>query len=313
MELGVWLRSLGLAQYEAVFREYDIDVEVLPELTEADLAGLGISLGHRKRLLKAMRALQAEPAVAVPAIDSSHLAERRQITVMFCDLVGSTALSARLDPEDLREVIGSYQLTVADTVRRFDGFVAKYMGDGVLAYFGYPEAHEDDPEQAIRAALDLIAEISKHSAREPLRVRVGIATDLVVVGDLLGVGAAQEEAVVGETPNLAARLQAWAEASAVVISDSTRRQIGSLFEVVDLGLQSLKGFGEQRAWRVVAENRALSRFEALRSGTTPFIGRDEEIELLTRRWQQAKNGSGKVVLISGEAGVGKSRLTAALV
>ena len=230
-------------------------------------------------------------------------AERRQVTIMFCDLVGSTALSARLDPEDLREVIGRYHACVTQTVSRFDGFVAKYMGDGVLVYFGYPQAHEDDAEQAVRAGLVLVNAVGGLEAPGPLQVRIGIATGLVVVGDLIGAGSAQEPAIVGETPNLAARLQAVAEPNAIVIAESTRRLIGTQFELADLGPQSLKGFAEQqRAWRVVSENRALGRFEALRSGATPLVGREEEIELLLRRWARAKRGEGQVVLLAGEAG-----------
>ena len=240
-------------------------------------------------------------------------AERRQLTVMFCDLVGSTALSTRHDPEDLRELIGDYHRAVAETVGRFDGFVAKYMGDGVLIYFGYPQAHEDDAERAVRAGLAVIEAVGRLPAREDLSVRLGIATGLAVVGDLIGEGAAQERGVVGETPNLAARLQALAAPDTLVIADATRRQIGGLFDLEDLGPQALAGFAEpQPAWRVLGESGEVSRFEALRSGETPLVGREEEVELLVRRWQQAKSGEGRVVLISGEPGIGKSRLTAAL-
>ena len=240
-------------------------------------------------------------------------AERRQLTVMFCDLVGSTALSARLDPEDLREVIAAYHRAVAETVAGFDGFVAKYMGDGVLIYFGYPEAHEDDAERAVRAGLAVIDEVGRLVAPDRLNVRLGVASGLVVVGDLIGAGAAQERGVVGETPNLAARLQALAQPDTLVIAESTRRQIGGLFEIEDLGPQPLAGFAEpQHAWRVVGESGVLSRFEALRSDATPLVGRDEELDLLLRRWQQVKAGEGRVLLISGEPGIGKSRLTAAL-
>lgn len=321
-DIPSWLHSLGLAQYEAAFREHDIDPEVLPELTEGDLERLGISLGHRKRLLKAIRALQTEAPASVPttppvrplAPNAQPLAERRQLTVMFCDLVGSTELASRLDAEDLREVITRYQARVTETVTRFDGFVAKYMGDGVLAYFGYPNAHEDDAEQAVRAGLTLVNAVGELQAPPRLQVRLGIATGLVVVGDLIGAGSAQEQAVVGETPNLAARLQALAEPNSIVIADSTRRQTGAMFKVRDLGVHSLKGFAEpQLAWCVLSENRVLGRFEALRSGATPLVGRDEELELLLRRWAQAKAGSGRVVLISGEPGVGKSRVVETLV
>jgi class 3 adenylate cyclase len=249
-------------------------------------------------------------ASVLPRTDS---AERRQLTVMFCDLVGSTALSARHDPEDLREVIGTYQRCVADTVARFSGFVAKYMGDGVLIYFGYPEAHEEDAERAVRAGLAVIDAVGRLAASETLTVRLGVASGLVVVGDLIGAGAAQERGVVGETPNLAARLQALARPGTLFIAESTRRQIGGLFEMEDLGPQNLSGFAEaQRTWRVVGESGVLSRFEALRSEATPLVGRDEELDLLLRRWQHAKAGEGRVVLISGEPGIGKSRLTAEL-
>jgi class 3 adenylate cyclase len=250
---------------------------------------------------------------ASPLLAAGVEAERRQLTVMFCDLVGSTPLSTRFDPEDLREIVGTYHRCVTDTVARFAGFVAKYMGDGVLIYFGYPEAHEDDAERAARAGLAVIDAVGRLATQEPLNVRIGIATGLVVVGDLIGAGAAQERGVVGETPNLAARLQALARPGTLVVADGTRRQIGALFEIEDLGPQPLAGFAEpQPAWRVVGESGIVSRFEALRSGTTPLVGRDEELDLLLRRWQQAKSGEGRVVLVSGEPGIGKSRLTAAL-
>ena len=233
---------------------------------------------------------------------------------MFSDLVGSTALSARMDPEDLREVISAYQKCVAETVQRFGGFVAKYMGDGVLVYFGYPQAHEDDAERAVRAGLELIQAVGGLKSSAPLQTRVGIATGLVVVGDLIGSGAAQEQAVVGETPNLAARLQGIAEPNTVVIAESTRKLLGNLFDLQDLGAQDLKGIGGPvRAWAVLRPASVESRFEALHaSGLTELVGREEELELLLRRWSKAKTGEGQVVLLSGEAGIGKSRLTAAL-
>jgi len=317
MDVGGWLRGLGLGQYEALFRASDIDADILPELTEVDLEKLGVSLGHRKRLLRAISGLTVaatSPAPSASAGAKPHdAAERRQLTVMFCDLVGSTPLSTRYDPEDLREIVGAYHRCVADTVGRFGGFVARYMGDGVLVYFGYPEAHEDDAERAARAGLAVIDAVGRLSTPEPLNARIGIATGLVVVGDLIGAGAAQERGVVGETPNLAARLQALARPSTLVVADGTRRQIGTLFEIEDLGPQPLAGFAEpQPAWRVVGESGVVSRFEALRSGATPLVGRDEELDLLFRRWQQAKSGEGRVVLVSGEPGIGKSRLTAAL-
>jgi class 3 adenylate cyclase/tetratricopeptide (TPR) repeat protein len=319
MDVAEWLRGLGLEQYAPAFRDNDIDEEVLRRLTGEDLRELGVtSVGHRRRVLDAISALGgALPNVAVTAashnIPAQAEAERRQLTVMFCDLVGSTALSARFDPEDLREVIGAYHRCVADMVARFSGFVAKYMGDGVLIYFGYPEAHEDDAERAVRAGLAVIDAVGRLAAPEPLSVHLGIAGGLVVVGDLIGTGAAQERGVVGETPNFAARLQALAPPGTLVIAESTRRQIGALFEIEDLGPRQLAGFAEpQRAWRVVGESGVLSRFEALRSEATPLLGRDEELDLLLRRWRQAKAGEGRVVLVSGEPGIGKSRLGAAL-
>ena len=319
MDVAAWLQELDLERYVSAFRDNDIDAEVLLKLTADDLISIGVtSVGHRRKLLDAIAGLgmavpTAEVPVPTPGAPAQVEAERRQLTLMFCDLVGSTALSTRHDPEDLRELIGDYHRAVAETVDRFDGFVAKYMGDGVLIYFGYPQAHEDDAEQAVCAALAVIEAVGRLPAREDLRVRLGIATGLAVVGDLIGEGAAQERGVVGETPNLAARLQAVATPNTLVIAEATRRQIGELFDLEDLGPQQLAGFAKpQGAWRVLGESGEVSRFEALRSGETPLVGRDEEIELLRRRWEQAKSGEGRVVLISGEPGIGKSRLTAAL-
>ena len=259
MDVVVWLRSLGLGKYEAVFRENEIDETVLPSLTEEHLKQLGVTaLGHRLKLLEAIAALRNDASGKAPSADATTTssapsappedrAERRQVTVMFSDLVGSTALSARMDPEDLREVISAYQKCVAETVQRFGGFVAKYMGDGVLVYFGYPQAHEDDAERAVRAGLELVAAVGDLKTHAPLQTRVGIATGLVVVGDLIGSGASQEQAIVGETPNLAARLQGVAEPNSVVIAESTRKLLGNLFELEDLGAQDLKGIVRSRA------------------------------------------------------------------
>jgi class 3 adenylate cyclase len=315
------LRGLGLERYEASFRDNDIDPGVLPELTADDLIGLGVSsIGHRRKLLTAIGALRGGDTVEPAQTNSPAVlpagAERRQLTVMFCDLVGSTALSARLDPEDLREVIGAYHAVVAAEIARFGGYIAKYMGDGVLIYFGYPQAHEDDAERAVRAGLALATRIGAIEAETRLAARVGIATGLVVVGDLIGAGEAQERGVVGETPNLAARLQDLAPPDGVLIAEATRRLIGALFDYEDIGSVTLKGFAAPiRAWRVLGASKVESRFEALRGGAeqlTPMIGREEELELLLRRWEQAKQGQGRVVLLSGEPGIGKSRLTASL-
>jgi class 3 adenylate cyclase len=325
MDLGGWLHSLGLERYEAAFRENEIDETVLPSLTHETLKELGVTaIGHRLKLLDAIAALRtdgtktysADAAItsATPSAAPEDRAERRQVTVMFSDLVGSTALSARMDPEDLREVISAYQKCVAETVQRFGGFVAKYMGDGVLVYFGYPQAHEDDAERAVRAGLELIQAVGGLKSSASLQTRVGIATGLVVVGDLVGSGAAQEQTVVGETPNLAARLQGIAEPNSVAIAESTRKLLGNLFELQDLGAKNLKGIaGPVQAWAALRASSVESRFEALHAaGLTALVGREEELELLLRRWSRAKTGEGQVVLLSGEAGIGKSRLTAAL-
>jgi class 3 adenylate cyclase len=241
-------------------------------------------------------------------------AERRHLTVMFCDLVGSTALSARLDPEDMRELIRAYQECCTEVVARFDGNVAKYMGDGVLVYFGYPRAHEDAAERAVRASLAITEAVGMLKSHVQLQVRIGIATGLVVVGDLIGRGAAQEQAVVGETPNLAARLQALAEPDSIIIAESTYRLIAGVFDCEDLGFQHVKGFAKPvHMWRVTAETPAENRFEARHAtGMTPLIGREREIALLADCWRQAKEGEGQVVLLSGEPGIGKSRILRAL-
>jgi class 3 adenylate cyclase len=329
LPIADWLEKLGFGQYAQQFVENEITHSVLPDLTDADLKELGVSaLGHRRLLLRAIANLD-KTAAASPSAPSltaapseartaaapvEATAERRQVTVMFSDLVGSTALSARMDPEDLREVISGYQKCVAQTVQRFGGFVAKYMGDGVLVYFGYPQAHEDDAERAVRAGLELIQAVGGLNSGAPLQTRVGIATGLVVVGDLIGSGEAQERGIVGETPNLAARLQGIAEPNTVVIAEDTRRLLGNLFELEDLGPKDLKGIsGSVRSWAALRPASVASRFEALHAtGLTDLVGREEELQLLLRRWAQAKTGEGQVVLLSGEAGIGKSRLTASL-
>jgi class 3 adenylate cyclase/tetratricopeptide (TPR) repeat protein len=317
LDVATWLRGLGLGQYERAFLDQDIDGDVLLQLTADDLVAVGVaSVGHRRKLLAAIAALQ-EP---LPVHNDSPVAppreaERRQLTVLFCDLAGSTALSRRLDPEDMGGIIRAYHGSAAAVIERWGGHLAKYLGDGVLAYFGWPRAHEDDAERAVRAGLELAAAVGQIAADgEALAARIGIATGLVMVGEAIGKGAAQEEAVVGETPNLAARLQAEAAPGGVVIAEATRRLVGGLFELANLGPQRLKGFAEPlRAWRVEGEGRAEGRFEALRGARlTPLIGREHELELLLERWERACDGEGQVVLLAGEPGIGKSRLVRAL-
>jgi class 3 adenylate cyclase/tetratricopeptide (TPR) repeat protein len=321
-QIADWLKKLGMSEYAERFAENSIDdLSILRDLTDQDLKDVGVPLGHRRKMLRAIAELSgaapaAPQATAQPEPTPQDTAERRQLTVMFCDLVGSTALSVRLDPEDLRGIIGTYHRCCTEMVERNDGFVAKYMGDGVLAYFGYPKAHEHDAERAVQAGLALVKGVPTLTTAggSPLQVRIGIATGLVVVGDLIGAGAAQEQAVVGETPNLAARLQALAEPGTVVIAATTRRLTGGLFDYRDLGTTTLKGFAENvPAWQVLGASAIESRFEAMRTAVTPLVGRDEEIDLLLRRWEQAKGGDGCVVLISGEPGIGKSRIAQTVV
>ena len=324
MDLGAWLRDLGLERYEAAFRDNEIDATLLPNLTAEDLKDLGVTLvGHRRRLLDAIANLKAEAGIelsvaqplaegAARAAPAEVEAERRQLTVMFVDLVGSTALSRELDPEEMRDVIRRYQNTVAGEVTRFEGHVAKFMGDGVLVYFGWPRAHEDAAERAVRAGLAIAAAVDGLSTPKgsALAARVGIATGLVVVGDLIGEGRAQEEAVVGETPNLAARLQELATAGGVVVAESTARLLGRLFDWAELEVHDLKGYSDPvKAYSVVGESAAESRFEALHaSRLTAMVGREQEMGLLLDRWRLAKNGEGQVVQLVGEAGIGKSRI-----
>jgi class 3 adenylate cyclase len=315
LDIGLWLRGLGLQSYEEAFRTNGVDLDVLPRLTADDLKEIGVSaVGHRRKILDAVGELMAVLPEPVGRKGPDR-AERRQLTVMFCDLVGSTALSARLDPEDMQELLQAYHARVGDLVSKYGGFVAKYMGDGALIYFGYPQAHEDDAERAVHAGLTLIAGISELKVDgDSLNARVGIATGLVVVGDLLGVGEAQERGIAGETPNLAARLQELAEAGAVIIADNTRRLVGNLFELSPLAPCSLKGFAKPvGAWRVTGEGKAESRFEALHgTRVTGLVGREEELDLVLSRWRQTRAGGGHVALISGEPGIGKSRLVLAL-
>ena len=320
MDIAAWLRNLGLERYEPTFRESEITAEVLPDLTDADLRELGLPLGPRKMLLKAIAALHA-PARSMEEGPRHELyparqqAERRLLTVMFVDLAGSTALSTRLDPEDMRDVLRIYQNTVTGEVARVGGHVAKLMGDGVLAYFGWPRAHEDDAERAVQAGLAIVNAVGRLSspAGESLATRIGVATGLVVVGDLVGEGAAREEAVVGQTPNLAARLQEAAPPGSVVVADGTRRLLGKMFDLRELGALRLKGFAQPMSgFQVVREHLTSSRFEAQRSDRAlPMVGRDQELALVLERWQQAVTGEGQAMLLVGEAGIGKSRLVQA--
>ncbi len=320
MDVAAWLRALGLEQYEQAFHGNAVDARVLPRLTAEDLKEIGVAaVGHRRLLLEAIAAL-GEPKPSAISAPSERAArappERRQLTVMFADLVGSTALASRLDPEEMREVLRAYQDAVTGEVARYEGHVAKLMGDGVLCYFGWPRAHEDEAERAVRAGLSMVEAVDRLVAPggDTLSARVGIATGLVVVGDLAGQGAAEEDAVVGETPNLAARLQAVAEPASVVLAPSTRRLAGDLFEYADLGTHVLKGFAEPvRAWRALGPGCTVSRFEARGAeALMPLVGRDEELALLLRRWELAREGEGQVVLLAGEPGIGKSRLLRAL-
>jgi class 3 adenylate cyclase/tetratricopeptide (TPR) repeat protein len=322
--LQQWLEGVGLAQYAELFAQNNIDEEILPDLNEQDLEKLGISLGHRKRLLKAIaeyRSAEPQPPARIAAAwraagGASIKAERRHLTVLFCDLVGSTALSAHLDPEDLRKILHDFQNCCSDAIARYAGHVARLLGDGVLAYFGFPKAHEDDAERAINAALQIIERVSAITVPtgRRLEVRIGIATGLVVVGDLIGEGPAQEFALVGEAPNLAARLQSLAEPNQVLIAHQTRRLIGGLFDLVDLSDHTLRGFDRPvRVWSVLKRSAVTSRFEASRSPRlTPLVGRERELGLLEQRCAEASRGKGQVVAISGEPGIGKSRLIMAL-
>jgi class 3 adenylate cyclase/tetratricopeptide (TPR) repeat protein len=310
--LSDWLTAHGLGALDAVLEAQQIDLDILPDLTDDDLKGLGIALGQRRRLLKAIAAPSSQ-SEAPPAADS---AERRQLSVLFVDLVGSTALSARRDPEEMRQIVRRYQNAVAGEVARLDGYVAKFMGDGVLAYFGWPKAHEDEAERAVRAAMAAVAAVAelRTGDGEALAARAGIATGLVVVGDLIGHGAAQEADVIGATPNIASRLQDLAQPGQVVIADSTQKLVQSSFELLPLGLQPLKGLELPIAiFAVQRERSSDSRFEA-RAGRhlRPMVGRDQELVLLGERWAQVRSGEGQCVLLVGEAGIGKSRITRAL-
>ena len=319
-----WLEDIGLGRYAELFIEHRIDFDVLADLTEPDLAQLGVSLGDRKRLMRAITRLtggtgppadvSAQPAAGSSA-GAGREAERRQLTVMFCDMVGSTALSARMDPEDLHELIRRYQGACAEVIGRFDGHIGHYVGDGILVYFGFPRAHEDDPRRAVQAGLQIVEAVQalNAGADQPevkIAVRVGINTGLVVAGDI-GTGEFRDEmAVVGETPNVAARMQELAEPGTVLVGESTHRLVEGLFVFEELGARSVKGIDKPVAvFRVREASQAHSRFEATAvRGLTPLVGRDEELNLLLSRWANAKEGEGQVVLLTGEPGIGKSRL-----
>jgi class 3 adenylate cyclase/tetratricopeptide (TPR) repeat protein len=313
-QIADWLEKLGLGQYALRFAENGIDLSVLRELTDQDFDRLGVLLGHRRKMLRVIAEINQAELIVEPA--RRHDAERRHLTVMFCDLVGSTALSARLDPEDMWEVIRAYRAACARVIATYDGIIARFMGDGILAYFGYPRAHEDDAERAVRAGLDIIAAIGplETHAEERVEVRIAIATGLVVVGDLISGGASEEQAMVGDTPNVAARLQSLAEPGAVVVAASTRRLLGDLFTFRSLGRREVKGISEPIAvWAVEGGAASESRFEAVRTARSMgFVGRKAEIAFALSRQQLAWQGQGQVVLISGEAGIGKSRIVATL-
>ena len=322
-ELKRWLEGIGLGHYTDLFAQHRLDLDVIGDLTESDLVELGLPLGDRKRLQRAMAALfQAETAEAPteavrPQARADVGAERRQLTTMFCDMVDSTSLSAQFDPEDVRDMIAGFRETCVRVVKHYEGFAARFVGDGILVYFGYPTAHEDDAERAVRAGLEIVRLLSTAHAVEPRgalghspAVRIGIATGLVVVGDLVGQGTEERDSAVGETVNLAARLQALAPPNGVVISASTQSLLKGKFDYRNLGVHVLKGISEKaQAWHVVRASRMETRFAAaMGSRLTPLVNREEEISLLMGRWQQAKDGDGQVVVKFGEPGIGKSRI-----
>ena len=321
-DLRTWLAGIGLGQYADAFEANDVEMDLLNGVDDQMLKDIGVtSAGHRLRIRDAILKLaptsdvkaNANSAVVAPEVAAAS-GERRQLTVMFCDLVGSTALSEKLDPEELRSLLHAYRTLCGDVIARYDGFVARYVGDGILTYFGWPTAHEEDAERAVRAALEIVHTVKRASSTEDLAVRIGIATGPVVVGETAGTGD-QSKLAVGSTPNLAARLQGLAAADQIVIAASTRRLVGSAFELTDLGEHDLKGIAEPvHAWRVERALVTESRFDANRGGDalTPLVGRGEELDLLLRRWSQAKDGEGQVVLLSGEPGIGKSRILSAL-
>jgi len=311
-DIQSWLASLGLEQYASAFAAQAVDADVLGELSDGDLTQLGIPLGHRRKLLRAIAVIRA--SASAPETPAASVPERRSLTVLFCDLVGSTALSRKLDPEDLRPIIRAYQDCCAGIVARLDGFVCRYIGDGILIYFGYPRAHEDDAERAVRASLEIVQSVSRLSVGGDLtlQVRIGVTTGLVVVGELIGSGVSQEVAAIGDAPNIAARLQSLATPDTIVIDDTTRHLTQGLFKFENLGPQPLKGISDTvQTWRVLEERARKSRFEATRGEQlVPFVNRSHELDFLLECWQQAYSGMGQAVLVAGEPGIGKSRLLA---
>ena len=314
-DIQSWLASLGLEQYASIFAAQAVDADVLAELSEVDLTELGIPLGHRRKMLRAIAQLRAATASHGVDVAAASMPERRNLTVMFCDLVGSTALSRQLDPEDLRPIIRAYQDCCAGIVARLDGFVCRYIGDGILIYFGYPRAHEDDAERAVRASLEIVQSVGRLSVAGDmkLQVRIGITTGLVVVGELIGSGVSQEVAAIGDAPNIAARLQSLAVPDSIVVDDTTRNLTQGLFSFDNLGPQPIKGLSDTvQTWRVHSERARGSRFEATRGEQlVPFVNRSQELGFLQECWQQVNAGQGQIVLIAGEPGIGKSRLLAA--
>lgn len=331
VDIEAWLRELGLERYADAFRANEIDHLILPILTVDDLSDIGVKIvGHRREILNAAEALQHQPTSATtkailheqhnaetPSPSKVPDAERRHLTLMFVDLVGSTALSSRLDPEEMSQLIRDYQNAVAGEVMRFRGHVAKFLGDGVLVYFGFPAAHEDDAERSVRAAMSIIEALERVDTREglELQARIGIATGLVVVGDLIGQGVAEEAAVVGETPDLAARLQGVAESGQILVSAATRHLLGEQFLFDDFGVRRLKGLDQPVQVHLLRGKRVVEGcFVASQSGRLgKMAGRDQELALLIARWRQAKAGEGQCVLLIGEAGIGKSRIIQALI
>jgi class 3 adenylate cyclase len=323
-DLNSWLETLGLNKYASQFSDNEIEFADLPLLTDEDLKEIGLPLGPRRRILKAISSIPTDhaklspsPGEVIQAADKHASAERRQLTVMFCDLAGSTALSTRLDPEDYRDAIHQYQDVCAGVITRYGGYVAKFMGDGILAYFGWPRGHENEAERALSAGLGLLDAVNAIKLpvgeTKKLKVRIGIATGPVVVGDIVGIGVAQEAAVAGETPNLAARLQELAESNSIFISRSTQLLAGGLFDYVSVGGKSLKGISEPvEVFRVTGQRAIESRFEAKSAEVLPMVGRDQELALLEERWTQAKSGEGQGMLLVGEAGIGKSRIVRSL-